>query len=297
VYQGAATPAVALLAFVPKVAGFVALVRLLGFLWVGNVAPGLALSAHVPILLWILAVMTMTLGNLLALLQDNLKRLLAYSSVAHAGYMLVGLAVTPDLGLASADAMGSGLPAVWFYLIAYGAMTVGAFAVLAYLDSPERPVEVVDDLAGLSRRRPGLALCLALFLFSLIGIPLTAGFAGKLLLFLGALSVSEIVSSEHAVWFRRLALIMALNAAVGAWYYLRVLAVMYLRDGLPGPEPKRPESRWPVLAAIAVCAALTLGLGVYPAWLVNYTTRAARPIEAARASLPLTDRAARADLP
>src|SRR5262249_35017813 len=148
VYQGTPTAAAALLAFIPKVAGFVALMRILGYLWIGRMGIGLVLGEQVPMLFFILAAVTMFLGNLLGLLQDNLKRLLAYSSVAHAGYMLIGLAVAPDLrGIETAG----GVDGVLFYLVAYGAMTIGAFAILAYLSTPQRPVDMIDDLAGLSR--------------------------------------------------------------------------------------------------------------------------------------------------
>jgi NADH-quinone oxidoreductase subunit N len=143
-------------------------------------------------------------------------------------------------------------------------MTVGAFAVLAYLSTPQRPVETIDDLAGLGRSHPGLAFVLALFLFSLIGIPATAGFWGKLLLFGGAISVEP--EGTDRLWFRVLALIMAVNAAIGAWYYLKVVAVMYLRS------PLRPLDRvrsWPGLAALAVCVIVTLWGGVYPKPLLD----------------------------
>src|SRR5262249_38876520 len=144
-------------------------------------------SDQLPVLLWIMAAVTMSLGNVLALLQDNVKRMLAYSSVAHAGYMLIGLAVGDKL--VNSTVWVGGVEAVLFYLVAYSGMTLGAFAVLAYLSTPERPVETVDDLGGLGRTRPGVALMMMLFMFSLIGIPLTAGFAGKLFLFVGALSL------------------------------------------------------------------------------------------------------------
>jgi NADH-quinone oxidoreductase subunit N len=263
VYQGTATVVAALLAFVPKVAGFVALVRLLGFVVAGTSYAGLSLAAQVPSLLWILAAVTMSLGNLLALLQDNLKRLLAYSSVAHSGYMLIALAVAPNL---RNEAVGGGIGAILFYLVAYGGMTVGAFAVIASLSKPARPVETVDDLAGLSTTHPLLALLMAVFLFSLIGIPLTAGFAGKLMIFFGAMAVAQ---PEQARLFRILALIGVLNAAVGGWYYLRILAVMYLRGALRPLEPVRSVSAW---TTVALCAAVTVLFGVYPAPL----SRAAR---------------------
>jgi NADH-quinone oxidoreductase subunit N len=278
VYQGTATGAAALLAFAPKVAGFVALVRVLGYvpsplagldMPLGRVLPSQPLGGQVPVLLWIMAAVTMSLGNVLALLQDNVKRLLAYSSVAHAGYMLIGLAVAPKLVGHPGGPVG-GIEAILFYLVSYGAMTTGVFAILHYLSTPERPVEKIDDLEGLGRSQPGTALLMVLFLFSLIGIPLTAGFLGKLWLFLGALGVpvNEVnpESLQQHRLFVILALIGVLNAAIGGWYYLRIAAVMYLREPvqtLPRPRPA------PVLAAIWVCALLTLGVGIYPAPLLR----------------------------
>jgi NADH-quinone oxidoreductase subunit N len=274
VYQGTTLSSAALLAFVPKVAGFIALIRVLGFIWPqeGRL-PGLALGSQAPILFWILAAMTMSVGNILALLQDNLKRLLAYSSVAHAGYMLIGLAVAPDLA-AGRGAIGfGGVDAVLFYLLAYVAMTIGAFAVIAYLSTPQQPIETVDDLAGVSRSHPGVALLMALFLFSLIGMPATAGFAGKFFLFFGALSVPpDSAGEEHAQLFRWLALIGAVNAAIGAWYYLRIVAAMYLRTPI---RPLDKPHALPGLAAMWICAAVTLVLGVYPELVMNAVRAAA----------------------
>jgi NADH-quinone oxidoreductase subunit N len=299
VYQGTATVLAALLAFVPKVAGFAALLRVLGFVLPADFGPrgnlvGMALSEQSPILLWFLAAVTMTLGNLLALKQDNLKRLLAYSSVAHAGYMLIALAVAPYLrrpaltaGLAGPD----GVEALLYYLTAYAAMTVGAFAVIAYLDTPVRPVETVDDLAGLSGSHPGLALLMVVFLFSLIGIPLTAGFTGKLLIFVGALGVPAepfrmglaapaealpMASEQHALLFRVLAVIGVVNAAIAAWYYLRIIAVMYLRTAVK-PLPRRWA--WPGLTTIGLCAILTVGLSLPPGstWLLEMVHGASGP--------------------
>jgi NADH-quinone oxidoreductase subunit N len=170
--------------------------------------------------------------------QDNLKRLLAYSSVAHAGYMLITLATAPYLreGPAGPD----GVEALLYYLAAYGAMTVGAFAVLAYLSTPERPVETTDDLAGLSRSHPLVALAMAVFLFSLIGIPLTAGFTGKFLVFFGAMAVQ----ADHAYLYWLLALLGVINAAIGGWYYVRLIAVMYLRNPLTVGLAVPPGSTW-----------------------------------------------------
>jgi NADH-quinone oxidoreductase subunit N len=278
VYQGTPTIAAAFLAFVPKVAGFVALARLLGYVVPAGIdvdagRVGMALGPQTPMLLWILAAVTMTFGNIFGLLQDNLKRLFAYSSVAHAGYMLIGFAVAPYL--VGTHAPG-GIDAVIFYLAAYGAMTIGAFAILSYLSTPDRPVEYVDDLAGVSRSHPGIALLMALFLFSLIGIPLTAGFTGKLLLLMGAMSAPTTTSwTDPPALCRILALVGALNAAIGAWYYLRILAVMYLRNPI---KPLPARRNWAGLAALWCCAAVTLVLGVYPDAFLRPAQKAATPL-------------------
>jgi NADH-quinone oxidoreductase subunit N len=276
VYQGTATANAAILAFVPKLAGFVALIRLLGYAGPAAAGAGLTLGMQVPLLLWILAAITMTLGNVLALWQDSLARLLAYSSVAHAGYMLIGLTVAPSL-LAKADAgdIPGGVGAVLFYLVAYGAMTVGAFGVIGLLGTAGRRVERVDDLAGLGRSHPGLALLMALFLFSLIGLPLTAGFMGKLLLFFGALAApSRLLSEQAGSLYWVLALIGAVNAAIGAYYYLRIIGVMYLRSPI---KPLEQPRSWPGLVTLWACAAVTIWLGVAPAPMLRLAQAAAAP--------------------
>jgi NADH-quinone oxidoreductase subunit N len=279
VYQGSPTVAAALLAFVPKVAGFAAILRVLGFVTAPGIGPtsgyggfiGMDLSTQVPVVLWFLAVVTMFLGNVLALWQDNLKRLLAYSSVAHAGYMLVALAVAPYHRGNQQMTQPDAIEALLFYLVAYGVMTVGAFAVLAYLDSPERPVETVDDLAGLSRSHPLVALAMTVFLFSLIGIPLTAGFTGKFLVIFGAMAVP---SADHVTQARVLALLAMVNAAIGGWYYLRIVAVMYLRNPL---RPLTGRRTVPGLLTVGICVVLTVGLSVPPGaqWLLQAARDAA----------------------
>jgi NADH-quinone oxidoreductase subunit N len=197
-------------------------------------------------------------------LQDNLKRILAYSSVAHGGYMLMGLAAAPHLRGTGARGL-HGTEAVFFYLIAYGAMTVGAFAVLHYLRTPQREVETVDDLAGVGRTHPLAALAMGVFLFSLIGLPLTAGFSGKFLLFLSAIE-AEGQRPERTGLFIALAVIGAINAAIGAYYYLRIIAAMYLRDAI---KPLRPAFQVPAPLAIAACVVLTIALGIYPTPVVH----------------------------
>jgi NADH-quinone oxidoreductase subunit N len=283
VYQGTATVLAAVLAFVPKASGFIALLRVLGFVLPAEIPPrhnliGMALSEQVPILLWFLAAVSMTVGNLLALRQDNLKRLLAYSSVAHAGYMLIALAVAPYLR--RSGLYPDGIESLLYYLVAYGCMTTGAFAVVAYLDIPERPVATVDDLAGLSGSHPGLALLMGVFLFSLIGIPLTAGFAGKLLIFFGAMGIPSAgpraVPAGYATLFRSLAVIGVINAAIGAWYYLRIMAAMYLRTAV---VPMTRRWAWPGLTTIGLCAILTIGLALPPGstWLMQIVRDASGP--------------------
>ncbi len=254
VYQGAATPVTAFLAFVPKASGFVAVIKLLFVLGGG--------TWHVPPafvqLLWVLAVLSMSFGNVLALLQQNVKRVLAYSSVAHTGYMLVGLATL--LASINPKVQGDALSGVLFYLAAYGLMNAGAFGVLMLLPSrenkPATTAETFDDLAGQGRKHVALGLAMAVSCFSLIGLPLTVGFFGKILLIKPALDA-------RLYW---LVVITMLNAAVSAAYYLRIIAAMFLRP-LPeapslGEEVKAPA---PVVLAVVVSVAGSLLLGtVFP---------------------------------
>ena len=232
VYQGAATPVTALLSFVPKTTGVLALIKLLVVLGGGVTA---VVPPEVGKLLWVLAVLTMTVGNVLGLLQYNVKRVLAYSSVAHSGYLLMGLAVyalSPDHAAA--------LRAVLFYLAAYGLMNTGAFGVLMLLPSrtstPATTAETYDDLAGSARARPLLGLAMAVACLSLIGIPFTVGFWGKLYLIRAALGGG----STLLVW---LAVITMLNALISAAYYLKIIATMWMRaaDEPDAPRLGRPS--------------------------------------------------------
>ena len=167
-------------------------------------------------------------------------------------------------------AVATGPEAILFYLLAYGAMTVGVFAVLCHLHSANRPVETVDDVAGLRETHPYSALLLGLFLFSLIGLPLTAGFAGKFLLFMSALAAPA--SAPMRDLFVALAVIGAANAAVGAYYYLRVISAMYLRGSLSAPTPRRTAG--PLWVTAVACAAFTVAFGVYPLPLINLSRAA-----------------------
>ncbi|MFO0804280.1 MAG: NADH-quinone oxidoreductase subunit N [Gemmataceae bacterium] len=271
VYQGGPTGVVAQIAFWPKVVGMVAFVRLLGLVSPDPLHPPFDSASQVPLLLWILAVITMTLGNVLALLQDNIRRMFAYSGVAHGGYLLMGLVSASALGDAKSAPSVGGVEAILVYLAAYGAMTVGAFAVLQYLNAPEQPVESIDDLAGIGRSHPVSAACLAIFLFSMIGLPLTAGFVGKFLLFLGVLGSPTDTATMRDL-YQWLALAAAVNAAIGAVYYLRVVGVMYLRTAL---RPAAKSKAWCAALAATVLAAATLVVGFYPQPLVKAARKAA----------------------
>jgi NADH-quinone oxidoreductase subunit N len=280
VYEGGPAGVVAQLAFLPKVAGFVALARLFGL--VGADARQIPFNAdtQVPLLLWVVAVLTMCVGNVLALLQDNVRRLLAYSGVAHGGYMLMGVVVASSLPDARTPPDVGGIDAVLVYLVAYGMMTVGAFAVILYLSTPEHPVESIDDLAGLSRSHPISAGAMAVFMFSLIGLPLTAGFAGKLLLFIGAIDAPTDSPTMRDL-YRTLAVFAAVNAAIGAYYYLRVVGVMFLRS--PIRPPVRARAVPTFLAAVALAGG-TLFFGVYPEPIARAARKAA-PVPAAPAGV------------
>lgn len=266
VFQGTHTSGAAMLSLVPKIAGFVALLRLMVPATGAeqSITSWTMTPAATP-LLWWLAVATMFVGNLMAMMQTDIRRLLAYSSVSHAGYMMVGLIVGMDHEIQKDlldQAVGqsvSGIGAMLFYLAVYGAMTLGAFAILIAASRSNKRVETLDDLSGLSRTRPALALVFAVFLFSLAGLPPTAGFLGKLNLFFAAWSQG----SEANRW---LAVILAINGALSAWYYLKVIGVMFLREPIDRSEQPEPQET-PSLIAAGLCLAGTLGLFFAPGWL------------------------------
>jgi NADH-quinone oxidoreductase subunit N len=274
VYQGTNYTNAALLSVIPKAAGFAALVRLLL-----AAMPGMEFYA------WraaaVIAVLSMTTGNVLALWQDDMRRLLAYSSIAHAGYMLMGLAVA----LATGNASGSwnGLAALWFYLVVYAAATLGAFAILEHLGRPPRRLEGVEELAGLGRTRPLAAALMAVFLFSLTGVPLLGGFWGKFWVFGSALNVDGAdAAGSMQRWFTALAIVGVLNAAVGAAYYLRVVAVMYFRTPLATPQTRGGRGPW--WAALA-CGLIVLLVGFFPGPLMRETNQLSGQIQTAEVLL------------
>ena len=248
VYQGTTTINAGLLAVAPKVAGVLALIRL-----VLGILPADAQFGWQ--LLWVLAIVTMTLGNVCALWQTNLRRLMAFSSIAHSGYMLVGLSVA--LAMPAAGGVGATL----LYLVVYALAALGVFAALAYLNDGKHDVETVSDVAGLARSRPLVAAVLAVCLFSLAGIPPLAGFWGKLSLFMGALQVGLANCPGVSPWFIVLAVVGVVNAAVAAAYYLRVISAMYFAPPLNTMEPKGGIG---TATAAAICCLAIITLGVQP---------------------------------
>jgi len=240
VYEGAPAPVVGFMSTAPKAAAFAVLLRVMfeanapGRLW----------------LIWVAAALSMTLGNVV---QQNVKRLLAYSSIAHAGYLLVALATLPN----------HGVPAAMFYTASYAAMNVGAFAVVSHLAGAGERYVTLDDYAGLGRRSPLVAATLTIFLLSLIGIPMTGGFFAKFYVFSAALQANLV----------GLTIIGVLNSAVGAYYYLRIIVVMYMREARE-ELPEIPVS--PALgAALAISVAATLYLGLLPGRVLEYASRSA----------------------
>jgi NADH-quinone oxidoreductase subunit N len=246
VYQGAPTVATAYMSAVAKVAAFGVLIRL-----TLSVAPALELWGA---LLWWLSILSMVVGNMAALVQRDAKRMLAYSSIAHAGYLTVGLV----------SANATGIAGMIYYLVAYSLMTVGAFAVLGLM-ARAGDTTTVDALQGLYRRNPFAAHAMAILLLSLAGIPPTAGFWGKWYLFFAAVEASQ--------WL--LAGVLALTSVIGAAYYLRLVFSLYA-------EPKLEPSRWrvpvPVSVAVLACVVGLIGLGVLPASLTDAARHAARQV-------------------
>ena len=252
VYEGAPTPVTALLASAPKAATFALMLRIFyiafgsaGDLWFW--------------VIWVSAVLTMFIGNLAALVQTNVKRMLAYSSIAHAGYILVAFAAFSEAGAA----------AVLFYLAAYVLMKVGAFLVVTHAGQQDEKRLAIQDYAGLGSKQPVLAACFSLFLLSLLGLPATGGFLGKFFAFQSALQVRE-------RWLVALVIIAAINSVIGAYYYLRVIVVMYFQ------APSKDYTPSPVAPAVAVAlfiaAAGTLYLGLLPGRVIDIARAAAQSL-------------------
>ncbi len=244
VYEGAPAPIVGLMSTAPKAAAFAVLLRIV-----------FEMNAPGPFwLIWVSAALSMTLGNIGALVQNNVKRLLAYSSIAHAGYLLVAFAATPELGTS----------AVMFYTAAYAAMNVGAFAIVSHFANAGERYVTLEDYEGLGRSSPLMAVTLAIFLLSLIGIPMTGGFFAKFYVFSAAMK-------SHLIG---LTIIGVINSAVGAYYYLRIIVVMYMR------ESRKEVAIMPVPIglgwALAISTAATIYLGVLPNSVLRYAQHSAQ---------------------
>jgi NADH-quinone oxidoreductase subunit N len=249
VYDGAPTSVTALIATGSKAAAFAALIRVL-------VTSFRVIQSDWTVLLWGLAAVTMTVGNVAAVAQSNLKRMLAYSSVAHVGYMLIGIV--------AGGALGTG--AVLFYLLVYTFTTAGAFGVVLLLEHAGDEAATFDDYAGLAKRHPVIALVLSLFLLSLIGIPPFGGFVGKFYLF-GAAVRSGYVG---------LAVLGALNSTVAAYYYLRLIVYMYMREPEAGGASLAPSFAGGLALAVSLVGVVVLG--VMPAPFIDLARAAVSPL-------------------
>ena len=246
VYEGAPAPIVGFMSTAPKAAAFAVLLRVV---FVINV-PGRFW------LIWVSAALSMTLGNVGALVQNNVKRLLAYSSIAHAGYLLVAFAVAPGLGTSAA----------MFYTAAYAAMNLGAFAVVSHFANAGERYVTLEDYEGLGRSSPLLAATLTIFLLSLIGIPMTGGFFAKFYVFSAAVKA-------NLIW---LTIIGVLNSGVGAYYYLRIIVMMYMRESRK-EVPVTPVP-FALRLALAACIAATLYLGIFPNRVLRYAQGSAQQL-------------------
>ena len=253
VYEGAPTPVTALMSAGPKAAAFALLLRIL-------VSVPTAASFWFWAL-WISAVLTMCVGNLAAIVQTNVKRMLAYSSIAHAGYILVALAA-----VAAVDQVALGIAAVLYYLAVYALMKLGAFLMVSQLGGAGESHLEMDDFYGLASRQPVAAACFSLFLLSLLGLPVTAGFVGKFYIFDSALA-------SHLVW---LSVLLGLNSVLASFYYLRVIVVMYMREPHQDWAPVRMPA--PITLVLFIAAAGTLYLGLFPGRLLGYAAWAAQSL-------------------
>jgi NADH-quinone oxidoreductase subunit N len=251
VYEGAPTSVTALMAVGVKAAAFAAFAR--AFLYALD-----ALALNWTWVVWPLAVLSMTIGNATALRQHNIKRMLAYSSIAHAGYLLVGMI--------AADAEGGA--AVLFTLLGYTVMTLGAFAVVIAVGKRGEPNEDIADYAGLGFRYPFLGMCMTIFMLSMSGIPLFVGFTGKFFLFSAAIE-------KGWVW---LVIIAALNSVVSVYYYVGVLVQMYMGEN---PREVQGTAQRPYLTAtLLVTAFATVALGIFPTWAFNLARSAIQSLSA-----------------
>jgi NADH-quinone oxidoreductase subunit N len=246
-YEGAPTPVTGFMAAAVKSAAIAAMIRVFGTALGGDITPFGALGWASPLV--VIAGITITIGNITAVRQDNIKRMLAYSSISHAGVLLVGVCA---MGLGAATAQAS----LVYYLIAYSVATMGAFAVVTYVGSRGRERLLVDDWAGLASQHPGAALAMTICLLSFGGMPPTGGFFGKFYLFKSAMDVYN----GQLLW---VVVIGVANSAISIYYYLRIVTAMYFREST---QPMAPTRSPGLLFVIAVCPLLVLELGLMPGW-------------------------------
>jgi NADH-quinone oxidoreductase subunit N len=253
VYEGAPAPVTGFMTTGLKAAAFATFLRVFVSIGYGRGLTTLV-QQNIHDILWVCAVLTMVLGNVVALTQTNLKRMLAYSSIAHTGYLLVGMLSGPQ--------SEQGYAPVVLYLVAYAAMNLGAFVILTILAARNDAGLNLHDFSGLSQRHPWLAFAMAVFMFSMAGIPPTAGFAAKYILFYSAVQANETL----------LVVISVLCSAISVYYYLRVIVFMYMRDPVGAPAQSR-VSIWSS-AALAAMVFLTLQIGILPARMITAAKKA-----------------------
>ncbi len=271
VYQGTTNANAGVLAVIPKLAGVAGFLRLALLVIPGTEVAEKAFAWQLPL---VLAVLTMTIGNVCALWQKDIRRLLAYSSIAHGGYLLIGLAVAAANMSSGSHQAAGGAGAMLFYVLVYALATMGSFCTLAYLGSARRELSGVEELSGLARNQPLAAAALAIFMFSLTGIPPLAGFWGKLTLFGSAIQLSaanQTSNSSLSLWFVGLAVVAALNAAIGAAYYLRIIGVMYFQS--PATPAPASGGRLALVGGV-LCALLVIGSGLFPPQMIGLCLRA-----------------------
>jgi NADH-quinone oxidoreductase subunit N len=246
-YEGAPTPVTAFMAAAVKAAAIAAMIRVFGTALGGEVVPFGTLGWASPLVM--IAAITITIGNISAIRQDNIKRMLAYSSISHAGVLLVGIAA---LGLGSPTANQG----ITYYLLAYAITTMGAFAVVQYVGSKGRERLLVDDWSGFGTQRPAAALAMTVCLLSLGGMPPTSGFFAKFYVFKSAMEVSD----TQLAW---LVLVGIINSAISIFYYLRIVTAMYFREATQPFTTTRSAGLYFVMA---VCPILILEMGIMPNW-------------------------------